>query len=256
MEESIYEVKVNKEKIPGGVRGITLSTIIELNECLFQRLITTTTRGLLATDMIRFCIFSESLDRPISTNISKVSEFNVEKVMAAITKVLQSKEEIPLDETFEVNVITLQKTIGAGRMSICNIETDRLKKRYYRYFILFFLFLLNQYNLFLTLFFLLFSRSVVTIPYSDDNLCCAKAIVVGMAYLKNDPRLKTIRNERCNLQKHLALELHEACNVKKGPCGISEIKRFEQHLDIQIIVVSSHQFNKVYQASFNLSLLF
>lgn len=90
-----------------------------------------------------------------------------------------------------------------------------------------------------------FFRSIVRIPYSDDNLCCARAIVVGVAYIQKDVRLKTICDDRCNLQKNLAIQLHDDTGVEKGPCGIPEIKIFEEHLKIQVIVVSSEHFNKV-----------
>lgn len=143
MEESIYEVRVDKEKAPSGITSISLSSILHLSECLFKRLITVTTRGFSPSDKIRFCIFSEALDRPISTCLMNISDASVEKILAAVMKVLQSKDEIPLDEAFEVNVITLRNPIGAGRSSICNIESDRYTKKYFIFFIIipFFIFI-------------------------------------------------------------------------------------------------------------------
>lgn len=130
MEESVYEARINREKLPYSTPGLTLSSVERLTDSLFQRLIAVTTAELNPRDFIRICLFSESLDRPISTCLIEVSEMSVEKILTAVMKVLQSKDEIPLDETFEINVITVRKTIGAGRSGICNLATDILKKRY------------------------------------------------------------------------------------------------------------------------------
>lgn len=136
MEESIYEVRIDKEKVPSGITAISLSSILQLSECLFKRLITVTTRGFSSSDKIRFCIFSEALDRPISTCLMNISDASVEQIMAAVMKVLQSKDEIPLDEAFEVNVITLRNPTGAGRSAVCNIESDRYSKKYFIFLII------------------------------------------------------------------------------------------------------------------------
>lgn len=130
MEESVFEARINTDKLSSNVQGLTLSTVEMLTDSLFQRLISVTTTGLNPRDFIRICLFSDSLDRPISTCLIEVSEMSVEKIMSAILKVLQSKDEIPLDESFEINVITVRKSLGAGRSAICNIDTDILKKRY------------------------------------------------------------------------------------------------------------------------------
>ncbi len=42
-----------------------------------------------------------------------------------------------------------------------------------------------------------------------------------------------------------AEELHRAANVALGPCGLNEIKTFEDFLNIQICVISADKLNQV-----------
>lgn len=56
--------------------------------------------------------------------------------MEAVMKGLQSKDEIPLDEAFEMNVIPLRNPIGAGRSAVYNIESDGYSKKYFIFFII------------------------------------------------------------------------------------------------------------------------
>ncbi|GFU32308.1 uncharacterized protein TNCV_1733811 [Trichonephila clavipes] len=77
--------------------GQTSDAIRTLYESLLRRV----TSSLEPTDLIRAIIFSEHLDRPISTHLMLVSEMSVEKIMACATKVLQSKSEVRLDEEVE-----------------------------------------------------------------------------------------------------------------------------------------------------------
>ena len=44
---------------------------------------------------------------------------------------------------------------------------------------------------------------------NDDELCCARAIVVAKAITDEDPRVKTIKDSWSHLQETLARELHE-----------------------------------------------
>ena len=82
-------------------------------------------------------------------------------------------------------------------------------------------------------------RSVVRIT-NDDELCCAKAIVVAKAIADEDGRLKVIKDSRSHLQENLARAPHEEARVPIGPCGLDQIKLFEIILDeYQFIVISA-----------------
>ncbi|GBN82248.1 hypothetical protein AVEN_159755-1 [Araneus ventricosus] len=140
----------------------------------------------------------------------------VEKVLYEICKVLQSKKTLRLDEKLIFDIVTVRRPIGAGRKSILNIEVDRLRK-----------------------------KSVVAIPSDNENICCARAIVVGHAAITKNRQYNSIRNGSKPLQKTLALKLHEHSGVPIGPCGLDEIKKFEELLDVQIHVISAEHFNKI-----------
>lgn len=70
----------------------------------------------------------------------------LKKNMEAVMKGLQSKDEIPLDKVFEVNVITLRNRIGSGCSAVSDIERDSYSKKVFLIF--FFLSInINLYNL-------------------------------------------------------------------------------------------------------------
>ncbi|XP_035226916.1 uncharacterized protein LOC118199223 [Stegodyphus dumicola] len=133
-------------------------------------------------------------------------------------KVLQSKDKIELDTGFAVDVITIRRPIGAGRnRKVINISVDRLIK-----------------------------KSILPIPYDDEGLCCAKAIVYALAHLHKDTSaINALKNHRQPTLMNRARELHLDANVSLGPCTFAEIAIFEDHLDTQIAVFSSENLNRV-----------
>ena len=72
-------------------------------------------------------------------------------------KVLQSKEEIKLDKTFQVEVVTLQIDVGPGKRKVTNAEIDRVRK-----------------------------RCISAIPSDNSGLSCTKAIVYAKDHLEKD----------------------------------------------------------------------
>ncbi|GBM07442.1 hypothetical protein AVEN_26506-2-1, partial [Araneus ventricosus] len=88
-------------------------------------------------------------------------------------------------------------------------------------------------------------ESVISIPFDDEGICCARAIVVGHAAATTHPKYNSIRNGKWPLQKTLALQLHQNSGVPVSACGVDEIKKFEQFLNVQIHAISSENFNKL-----------
>ncbi|XP_035234055.1 uncharacterized protein LOC118205892 [Stegodyphus dumicola] len=217
-EEINFRASVDIERLPLNVQGIPMVRILDTVRELFEQLIRRTTANLGPSDLIRFCIQAEGLDKPISTSLMAVSTLTVEKILTAVMKVLQSKDKIELDTGFSVDVITIKRPVGAGgNRKVINISMDRLRK-----------------------------QSILPIPYDDEGLCCAKAIVYALAHL-NDYKaaIKAMKDRRRPaLVKH-AKELHMAANVPLGPCTFAEIAIFEDHLDVQIAVISSENLNRV-----------
>lgn len=85
---------------------------------------------------------------------------------------------------------------------------------------------------------------------SDDNLCCARAIVTMRAWCHKDDGgeddrgrvWQTIRHgdrDRRTLQKRQAQELHRLAGVPEGPCRLAEVAKFQAVLpDYQIKVMT------------------
>ena len=70
------------------------------------------------------------------------------KVLGEINKVLQSNEEIPLDQSFMIDIIGVKAPIGSGRsLKVLDYSKDTHIK-----------------------------KSIITIK-NKDNLCCGRALV-------------------------------------------------------------------------------
>ncbi len=96
-------------------------------------------------DKIFVMVRSNSLKSPISTKLTSSIQMTSNKVLAEITKVLQSNEEIPLDESFVIDVIGIKAPTGSGKsLKVLDYTKDTLLK-----------------------------KSIITIG-NKDNLCCAR----------------------------------------------------------------------------------
>ena len=74
----------------------------------------------------------------------------------------------------------------------------------------------------------------------------ARALAVSIARIEKDPQYKRIRDSTRHIQRDKALDLHQAANVPLRPCGLNEVKLFQQHLvNYQIIVVSGDHNNAI-----------
>ena len=91
---------------------------------------------------------------------------------------------------------------------------------------------------------------VITIR-SDDTICLARAIVTAHANLKPERWTKTqIQNgfnKSRRLQRVQALKLHEDANVDINDYGnnLGDVESFTKHLDIEINIIDSEQFNSI-----------
>ena len=61
-------------------------------------------------------------------------------------------------------------------------------------------------------------RSIITIR-NVDNLCCARALAVGLAMVQRHPKLKQTKQGK-NIQKELPVELCRKANVAFGPLWV------------------------------------
>ena len=76
---------------------------------------------------------------------------------------------------------------------------------------------------------------------NDDQLCLARALVTMQARVDGGPNGRYYKNlaKGYPIQEQRAKELHQLAGVPEGPCGIEEIKKFQQVLpEYQIKVIS------------------
>lgn len=216
-EELTYRARVDLDRLPENLRDVPLVAVVGAVRRLFEIIIERCTDNLNPRDLIRICIQSEGLDKPASTCIMQVSELTVEKILSVIMKILQSKDEIKLDSGFTVDVITIRLDVGGAHTKVVNIPIDRLRK-----------------------------KSILCIPEEARGLCCAMAISYAKAHMEDDKKSKNaLRDTRRPALVKRAEDLHEAAGVPLGTCTYAEIGQFEEFLDIQIVVVSSENLNKV-----------
>ena len=185
----------------------------ERTQAIFHHLLNDVTWDMDKKDQVRFILRSEQLDTPISIPFMDVEQLTTERVFSQIERVIQSNQDFRLNDTVTVDIIHVVAPEGSGKSKVkrttLNIR-EYLKKK----------------------------GSVITIN-NDDDFCLARALVVAVAKIEKDPKYDQIKRSNRNLQLERALDLHQAANVPLGPCGMDEVKLFQQYLtNYQIIVVS------------------
>ena len=185
----------------------------ERTQTIFHHLIADITWDMNPKDQVRFILRSEQLDTPISLPFIDVEQLTTERVFSQIERVIQSNQDFRLNDTVTIDIIHVETPHGSGKSRVkrttLNIR-EYLKKK----------------------------DSIISIN-NTDNLCLARALVVSIARIEKDPKYDQIRKSNKNIQLQRALDLHRAANVPLGPCGMEEVKLFQNYLtNYQIIVVS------------------
>nr|GBN99399.1 hypothetical protein AVEN_2521-1 [Araneus ventricosus] len=193
--EIIFQARLNTDGLPDTLRKTPLKFAVKVVRQLIELLIRRCTQDLRLSDLIRFCVQAIGLDKPISTRIMTVSSLTVERVVSVIMRVLQSKDKITLEDGFTIDVITIRQDVGAGKTNtrVVNIDIDRIRK-----------------------------RSVITVPLSEDGLCCAKAIIYTIAHLEKDMKsINVLKDHRRETLVNRAKALHTDAGVLLGSCTYS-----------------------------------
>ena len=191
---------------------------IETTHKIVYHLLEEVTEGMNPKDQVRFILRSEQLDSPISLPFMALEQLTTERVYAQIEKVVQSNQDFRLNDTvtIDINHVAMPEGSGKAKRTLPNIR-DHLKSK----------------------------RSIVCINNFDD-LCLARALVVGIANIENDPKYDQVKKSDRSVQRQRALDLHQAANVPLGPCGIDEVKLFQNYLvNYQIVVVSGAHNNTI-----------
>ena len=185
---------------------------------IFHHLLEEVTEGMAPNDKVRFILRSEQLDTPISLPFLTVEQLTTERVFSQIERVIQSNQEFRLNDTVTIDINHVKTPQGSGKSkrTTFNIR-DHLKEK----------------------------KSIIRINNKDD-FCLARALAVSIARIEKDPRYDQIIKPDRHIQLDRALDLHVAANVPLGPCGIDEVKLFQNYLtNYQIIVVSGTHNNSI-----------
>ena len=187
---------------------------------IFHHLLEEVKEGMAPNDQVRFILRSEQLETPISIPFMTVERLTTERVYSQLERVIQSNQEFRLNDTVTIDINHVESPVGSGR--------SKLKRTTYN---------IDDY--------LDQKNSVVRIKNNDD-LCLARALVVGIAKVDKDPRYNQIKKSDRPVQREKALALHRAANVPLGPCGLNEVALFQQYLsDYQIRVISGDHNNSI-----------
>ena len=185
---------------------------------IFHHLLEEVTEGMDPNDQVRFILRSEQLETPISLPFLTVEQLTTERVFSQIERVIQSNQEFRLNDTVTIDINHVKTPQGSGKSkrSTFNIR-DHLKEK----------------------------KSIIRINNKDD-FCLARALAVSIARIENDPKYNQIIRSDRPVQLERALDLHQAANVPLGPCGIDEVKLFQNYLtNYQIIIVSGTHNNSI-----------
>ena len=190
----------------------------ERTHAIFHHLLKDVTSDMNPNDRVRFILRSDQLQTPISIPFLPLEELTTERVFSQLEKVIQSNEDFRLNDTVTIDIIHVEMPQGSGKREvkrdIVNIR-EYLKKK----------------------------GSVITINNKDD-FCLARALSVAIARIEKDPKYGQIRKSTKHIQLDKALDLHQAANVPLQPCGLNEVKLFQQYLtNYQIIVISGDHNN-------------
>ena len=182
----------------------------ERTQAIFQHILNDVTRDMNEKDRVRFVLRSDQLDIPISIPFIPLAQLTTERVFSQIERVIQSNRDFRLNDTVTVDIIRVEEPQGGGRKRTTLNIREYLKEK----------------------------GSVITIN-NNDSLCLARALVVAVARIENDPKYHQIRNSKGHIQLQRALDLHRAANVPLGPCGLDEVDLFQKYLtDYEITILS------------------
>ena len=220
VDEVTYRVHV-----PVHVQGMFMSDALRQIYNMFDHALRHIKKGMKPHHRIRVVIMHPLLHVPIHIKASSPEDLTPEVIMAAIEKVLQSESKLPLDNQLRMVISTLKPMGGGrGRRHFVGAESSAKKK-----------------------------RSVVSIENPDDNLCLERAIVVCMAKLKgsrvNKKKWQRIIHKKLKCQHQEAVKLRRSVGIDGDrPATVQDIKTYEEHLDVQIVVISAQHFNSVVYA--------
>ena len=206
--------------IPG--QNITQALQDALRRAVNQVL--TTTPELNDQDRLYFTIASNRLHNNFQGWGLRAGEWrqdreHVEALFHRLAQALNSNEQFEMDDSFQLSITQVQHAPQGtgkprrGKPGHPTLQALTAKK-----------------------------NSVIRIQ-NDNELCCARALVVAKAHLDQHPKWNSIR-QGASLQKELALLLHHEAKVPFGPCSYEALTAFSKAPSLagyQIILVDAHR---------------
>ncbi|KAF8789543.1 hypothetical protein HNY73_007474 [Argiope bruennichi] len=187
-EEDLDEAtfKKNPDDSTSAINASKLFSWLELSRRDFHPV---TIANMAPTDLMRFCIFFSWTGQAYLHFTAASIGFHRRKSYGCN------------NESFEIDIVTVRRLLGAGRnRKVCNIEFDRIKK-----------------------------RSIISVPYDPLGLLCKGH---SICLEKNQQAINAMRNHKLHPPlENRARELHRSAGVPLGTCAFKEVALFENHLD-------------------------
>ncbi|GBM67581.1 hypothetical protein AVEN_73710-1 [Araneus ventricosus] len=215
-EEINLQALIDMDRFPEEAKGPSIMDVLHIVRSLLVIVLRTVTLNLAPKDLIRFLFDQDRLDKLISAHLMPVAEMTVETMLSRIIHVVQSRDDILLDEGFDIEVITIRRPVGVGSRKVVIPSIDCIRK-----------------------------SSIISVNWDDYGVCCAKAILLALARLEKDVDFAAMRRKDCNILLRKALSLHDKTGIEVGPCRVNEISTFEDYLNVQVILFSTAEMNQV-----------
>ena len=171
-----------------------------------NQVLTTTTPPLHDQDRLYFTIASNRLHNNFQGWGLRAGEWRqggdrVEALFQRLAQALNSNEQFEMDDSFQVSITQVHHAPqGTGKPRRTKPGHQPLRN------------LIPK------------KRSIIQIQ-NKDELCCARALVVAKAKVDQHPKWHSIR-KGSQIQRTLALALHDETNVPLGPCGYDALTQF------------------------------
>ena len=236
VEETIYRLTFDERFL-----GQRLVDMMENIEEAFSSILNRLRQNYGSRDLVRVCVLSPSFHIPQILSLRPLGELLVKDVLDLIEKVTQSEGDLLLEEGFQIHIAAARNPAGGGVTS-------------------------RGYNIFLTdMCDVHRNRSTVKI-HAKDKLCFSRSVAVALAKAKMEDikkkhgdtsqdfveakaRYEKIRDHRLRLQLQEAQEIQELAGMSANQAvALTDIPKFEQSLNVRIVVIAPHIQNKVIYA--------
>ena len=185
----------------------------------------TTTPDLHDQDRLYFTIASDRLHNNFQGWGLRAGEWRrdterVEALFQRLAQALNSNEQFEMDDSFQVSITQVHHApqgTGKPRRGKPGHPTMNLLRKN--------------------------SKSIIRI-INDDQLCCARALVVAKARVDQHPKWNSIRRGNTPLQRRLAWDLQDEAKVPWGPCSYDALTQFSQAPSLtgyQILLVDAQR---------------